>query len=394
MGVAIAMLAGCGGAGGTLLNPSPVALLGERTHVPSTYSVLYSFGGESHDAENPDAGLIDVSGTFYSTTFDGGTSDYGTVFSVTASGKEAVLHSFPSGSGDGEYPWTAGLLNVGGTLYGTTHEGGTYGYGSDTYGTVFSITPSGKETVLHSFGGSGDGRYPKAPLIDVKGKLYGTTTSGGANGEGTVFAITTSGKETVVYSFKNPPDGESPDAPLTAVNGTLYGTTTSGGAVGAGTLFAITTAGKETVLHSFGTYPDGGSPLAGLVDVKGTLYGTTADGGEKDDGTVFAVTTSGKETVLHSFRGDPRDGSYPEAGLTDVAGTLYGTTYYGGVRRDDGTVFSMTTSGQETVLHTFKGRQRDGSYPEAGLLDVKGTLFGTTGGGGAHGEGTVFWLTP
>ncbi|MGA8326822.1 MAG: choice-of-anchor tandem repeat GloVer-containing protein, partial [Candidatus Cybelea sp.] len=59
----------------------------------------------------------------------------------------------------------------------------------------------------------------------------------------------------------------------------------------------------------------------------------------------------------------------------------------------DGTVFSVTTSGTETVLHSFGG-SGDGAHPDASLLNVNGTLYGTTGGGGAHGDGTVFSLLP
>ena len=43
-----------------------------------------------------------------------------------------------------------------------------------------------RETVLHSFQGT-DGSAPTAALIDMHGKLYGTTSSGGASASGTVF---------------------------------------------------------------------------------------------------------------------------------------------------------------------------------------------------------------
>jgi uncharacterized repeat protein (TIGR03803 family) len=95
-----------------------------------------------------------------------------------------VLYSFAGGSGDGANPF-AGLLNVNGTLYGTTEEGGAYGYG-----TVFKITRRGTETVLHSFGGSGDGANPYAGLLKVNGTFYGTTARGGTNNDGTVFSLT------------------------------------------------------------------------------------------------------------------------------------------------------------------------------------------------------------
>jgi uncharacterized repeat protein (TIGR03803 family) len=99
-------------------------------------------------------------------------------------------------------------------------------------GTVFSITRSGKETVRHFFkGGTTDGQNPKAALINVKGILYGTTTGGGAHNLGTVLAITPSGTETVLHSFKGyGVDGQDPSGNLINVNGTLFGTTRLGGA--------------------------------------------------------------------------------------------------------------------------------------------------------------------
>ena len=106
---------------------------------------------------------------------------------ITASGKETVLYSF-KGRPDGANPHGA-LLNVNGTLYGTTLGGGAHCLKHGGCGTVFSITTSGAETVLHSFGGSGGGRNPEAGLIDVKGTLYGTTLEGGASDDGTVFSL-------------------------------------------------------------------------------------------------------------------------------------------------------------------------------------------------------------
>jgi uncharacterized repeat protein (TIGR03803 family) len=97
------------------------------------------------------------------------------------------------------------------------------------------------------------------------------------------------------------------------------------------------------IIHPFGhSAGDGKRPAAYLIDVKGTLYGTTMSGGSNNAGTVFSITTSGQETVLHSF-GGPGDGVYPLAALLYVSGTLYGTTKYGGAS-GGGTVLSMTTN--------------------------------------------------
>src|SRR5438105_1233774 len=75
-----------------------------------------------------------------------------------------------------------------------------------------------REKVLHSFGSGADGSVPFASVIDVSGTLYGTTFGGGTHGAGTVFALDpTAGVETVLYSFcsrKDCADGQGPDAGL------------------------------------------------------------------------------------------------------------------------------------------------------------------------------------
>ena len=136
----------------------------------------------------------------------------------------------------GKYP-QAPLIDVGGILYGTTNNGGTFRDPKTCYfgcGTVFSITTSGVVKVLHSFGGAEDGKYPaQAGLVDVGGTLYGTTSAGGAFGDGTVFSITTDGVENVLHSFGGQGDGSDPiGGSLLEVRGTLYGTTWSGGTFG------------------------------------------------------------------------------------------------------------------------------------------------------------------
>jgi uncharacterized repeat protein (TIGR03803 family) len=107
----------------------------------------------------------------------------------------------------------AGLLNVDGKLYGTTYGGGTSGDGA-----VFDMTTAGKERVLYRFGGSPDGAFPYSGLIDVGHTFYGTTIAGGSSsrgGYGTVFSVTAAGKETVLHAFSNKPDGAGPYAGLT-----------------------------------------------------------------------------------------------------------------------------------------------------------------------------------
>jgi uncharacterized repeat protein (TIGR03803 family) len=174
------------------------------------------------------------------------------------------------------------LINVGGKLYGTTSEGG----GAYGQGTVFAIDPKvGVATVVHSFPANGkDGFGPTAGLINVNGSLFGTTTWGGKHVRGTVFSIDpTTGAETVVYSFcrrLHCADGAGPGADLLNVKGTLYGTTNGGGDYGHGTVFSFDlNTGTETVLYSFdGIHGDW--PAAALIKTNGKLFGTTTGGGK------------------------------------------------------------------------------------------------------------------
>jgi uncharacterized repeat protein (TIGR03803 family) len=350
----------------------------------ATESLLYSFGSVSGDGAYPYAPLTSMRGALYGTTIYGGANNAGAVYSITASGSESVVHSFGS-SADGANP-TMGLTTSG---YGVTNDGGAY-----NLGTIYRIGKNGKERVLHSFGSGSDGATPGGPLLAVAGTLYGTTANGGVNGDGTVFSITPSGTETVLYNFAGGSDGANPGAGLVSVKGTLYGTTTSGGTNNQGTVYSITTSGTETVLYRFKGGVDGFQPAAGLTKVGNALYGTTQKGGYPAGlGTVFKVTRSGKETVLHSFYGQP-DGAGPGYGsLLLVNNVLYDTTISGGTT-NNGAIYSITPEGDEAILHSFAGGTTDGRKPFSGLTNVGGVFYGTAFEGGANGIGIVYALTP
>lgn len=403
------LLTGCsrGAVGSLPLAPEAKLLDASPTGQPpgnvAKFKTIYSFKGYS-DGENPEAGVIEVNGALYGTTAQSDVNckyGCGTAFKITMSGTKKVLYRFRGGDSDGAGPLAAFTL-LDGTLFGTTSGGGGGQFQSDGSGTVFSLATAGTEHVLHTFGrfsavGLPDGMNPEAGLTDVNGTLVGTTTNGG-NGYGTVFATTPSGKETVLYRFTGGSDGAGPTSNLVDVDGTLYGTTGAGGTSDRGTVFSVTMSGKESVLYSFKGRPDGARPWAGLTYVNGTLFGVTTDGG-KGFGTVFKVSMAGAETVIHRFYNG--DGAIPVGGLIAVGGKLYGTTADGGGSGcvsgyGCGTVFEMTTSGTETVLHRFTGS--DGSTPSAALFRGGNNLYGTTFYGGinnncGYGCGVVFSLT-
>jgi uncharacterized repeat protein (TIGR03803 family) len=311
-----------------------------------TLTVLYSFSSSADGGYAPYSALIQGSdGNLYGTTADGGANGGGTVFKITLAGALTVVYSFSLSGTDGLAP-LAGLIQASdGNFYGTTQEGGT-----NNAGTVFKVTPAGVETLLHSFGGTGtgDGFAPQAALIQgTDGNFYGTTSDGGAHNFGTVFKVTPAGVESVLYSFgaSGNSDGNEPEAALIqGSDGNFYGTTRVGGANGAGTVFKITPAGVETVIYSFpainGT--NSADPESGLFQGSdGNFYGTTVNGGGDNVGTIFKVTPSGVETLLYSFGSQSGDGTTPRCSSGLIKGTdghLYGTTVSGGTY-DAGTVF-------------------------------------------------------
>ncbi len=260
--------------------------------------------------------------------------------------------------------------------------------------------------------------------MDAQGSLYGTTTGGGVSGCningfsgcGIVFKLTSAGVETVLYRFCSATsctDGSNPIAGLVMDSqGNIYGTTFYGGAYGYGTVFELDfTTGQETVLYSFTGGGDGEGPVgAPIVDKAGNLYGTTLHGGGAGDpqgcssndyvgcGTIFELTTAGQEKVLYRFcsQANCMDGACPAAALIeDGKGNFYSTTYGGGVL-GLGTVFVLEgKTGIETVLHNFSGGPSDGANPHGSLVRSEaGNLYGTTMQGGTSGVGTAFKLTP
>lgn len=362
-----------------------------------TESVLhsFSFGSGATDGADPQASLIiDSAGNLYGTTEGGGTYVEGTVFKIDAAGTESVLYSFGTNVNDGTAPVAGLIMDSAGNLYGTTFSGGANSY----YGTVFKISATGTETILHSFGviTSGDGGTPKAGVImDSAGNLYGTTWTGGPNNDGAVFEISAAGTESVLYSFPYGTNGNANPAASLIMDqaGNLYGTTIWGGANNMGTVFEITASGAESTLYSFGiSSTDASGPEAPLImDSDGNFYGTTDGGGAYHGGTVFKISAGGTESVLYSFGSSAGDGVNPLAGLLmDGSGNLYGTTYAGGAN-GDGAVFKISPDGTESVLYSFGSSATDGLQPAAGLVvDRAGNLYGTTETGGATNQGTVF----
>lgn len=420
--VTAALLSGCGGPHAVSFVPGQSVFPSEsvRSGIGNSYVSLYSFKGGT-DGETPSSALTEFDGTLYGTTTEGGrrcdgvTAGCGTVFTVTAHGDEKVVYAF-KGSDDGcdGLGPAAALVALAGLLYGITSWGGC------GYGTVFSLSSSGTEKVLHRFKSAKGGEIPLGGLTSADGLLYDTASEGGdrvcdplAQGCGTVFAMSTLGKERLLYAFKNARDGVQPGG-VVAIGKRLYGTTATGGRYNFGTVFSIDRSGTERVLHSFRGKKDGAYPQPGLTLINGVLYGATAQGGNSVGsylagiGTVFSVTPNGTEKIIYRFGGSSNDGITPNGALTSVNGALYGTTQTGGgtdacygvgLPYGCGTVFKVELSGEEQIIYRFGGAP-DGYDPTAGLTFFNRKLYGTTNVGGTgpcdygRGCGTIFALDP
>jgi len=345
-------------------------------------SVLYSFTEGADGGLPLAALVMDAQGNLYGTTFSGGASGKGTVFKLNSSGKETVLYSFTGGADGGlplavlvmdAQGNLYGTATGGGNPACYNARDGDYGCG-----TVFKVDTAGNESVLYSFTGTaGDGANPFGGLVlDGQGNLCGTTqfggtstcTTDGSNGCGTIFKVDSTGKETVLHSFTGTGgDGEFPSYAglVQDAEGNLYGAS-GGGTYGFGAVFKVDTSGTETVFYSFkGTSGDGIGPNAVVLDSQGNLYGTTSAGGASGQGTVFRLDTTGKETVLYSFTGTGGDGADPSPSQLLLAqGNLYGTTGSGG-SSNFGTAFRLLPMAAAATTTTLSSSQNPSPLGEA-----------------------------
>jgi uncharacterized repeat protein (TIGR03803 family) len=339
-----------------------------------------------------------------------------------AATRHDVVHDFCSSANcaDGIAPRGGLAFDSAGNLYGVTAQGGAHSAGS-----VFRITPDGRFDTIHSFCAQGcaDGNMPQAALIvDVDGRLYGSTPRGGSEGGGSIFMLSpgrigAAWKLRMLHSFCSAAtcvDGTGPAARLTyqgadtglPYDGTspLYGTTSLGGWNDAGVVFELKPDGrgfKERVIYAFcsrSLCADGGAPLGLTMDGSGNLFVATHGGGVHNGGTVLKLSPSRTKewhaAVLYSFCAQAHcaDGSGPNTALLrDAEGNLYGGTSFGGNAKNAGVIFRLAFDGakwNESVLHTFctardcaDGMRATGAF----VMDAAGALYGLADGQEGHG---------
>jgi uncharacterized repeat protein (TIGR03803 family) len=389
-----------------------------------TFTVLHEFTGASDGGNPYAGVTLDARGNLYGTASSYYGQGNGTVYKLTLTGSTWVLdpiYSFTTVD-DGRHPLAGVVFGPDGLLYGTTLGGGAQN--GSGFGTVFKLRPAASacktalcpwtEAALYSFLGT-DGSQPAFgdPIFDQAGNSYGTTEEGGEEGVGVVYELTPSGggwTESVLHSFGGSGDGAYPQNGLIFDGaGNLYGTTFAGGAR-CGIVFQLVPSDgnwTENVLYTFQNGADGCLAHTGLIfDRSGNLYGATGYGGAGGGGTVFELSPSGGGWVyslLYSFTGMlTNDGCGPVGTLVmDTAGNLYGTTLCDGAY-NLGSVFKLTRSSGGwiyTSLHDFIGGS-DGGDPYSNVVfDAEGNLYGTAGAGGTSSQctggcGTIWEIAP
>ncbi len=349
----------------------------------NTYSVAAQF--TQPYGNGPSGGVIQTSnGTLYGTTVNGGSNGYGVVYSVNAQGVESVLHNFTGP--DGQFPHSGLVLASDGNLYGTTGSGGTgFPNGADQ-GTIFKITPTGTFTSLYSFTGGTDGGSPQTSMIQgIDGELYGVSNA-------SAYRITLTGYFHVVFNFAagsggNYPDGEYPEGPLVQEpNGKLYGMTNFHGSAGQGNIFEVNPDGTgfEAVYNFSGT--DYGNPITGLtLGQNGILYGSAQGGVPSGYGIIFSFNTANnKLTVLYNVQISDDLENITSPLLLDSSGNIYGVSDDGGgpTGPGDGCIFKFNGTSL-TTLYTFD--YDNGEYPTGSLIfGINGDILGTTQEGGYY----------
>ena len=292
-----------------------------------------------------------------------------------------------------------------GNFYGTTTGGG-----NNLGGTVFKLDPATcTMTVLHHFGGAGDGKWPyDGVTVASDGFIYGTTVSGGSDNYGTVYRLDTDGDNYTFTSMLSPGglcgvNGDSPSAsPMEASDGNVYVTMNICGPLGAngssaGTVVSISDTPTVSALSYFDPHGNFSQPLAPLVEgTDNMLYGTVYQSWfmTEHEGAVFKMPLGGGDPQLvYAFSGP--DGARPQAPLSVASdGSLWGTT---SERFDDvhgvlggGTLFKVD-KGTLTTVHEFSFAEGSATQDGGAQEGPDNWVYGMTTGQNGYGlDGIVF----
>jgi uncharacterized repeat protein (TIGR03803 family) len=200
----------------------------------------------NNDDPFPNGGLIQaLDGRLYGVAGGAVQSGPGNIFALDADGTGfSMVYNFTAGY-DGAFPVGPLLQGADGRLYGIDATGAGVGVSplGEAPGNIFAVNTDGTGfAIVHSFSASTEGSGSNCGLIQgTDGRLYGVAVQGGASNDGTVYAVNPDGTGfTVLYTFTGANDGKYPVYSLLQMpDGSIVGAAQAGGAGGAGTLFSI-----------------------------------------------------------------------------------------------------------------------------------------------------------
>ena len=159
-----------------------------------------------------------------------------------------------------------------------------------------------------------------------------------------------------------------------------------------------------------GNCPQGGRPDSLIQASNGNFYGAAQDSEEgssaPNGGTVFSLTSAGKFTLLHTFTAGMNknypNGNLPGNLIQGPDGKLYGVTLYGGNDGCNGycgygVIYRINTNGSDfQILHKFCSQTgcADGYAGYFLATGNDGNIYGSTYYGGSNNGGTIFQIAP
>jgi uncharacterized repeat protein (TIGR03803 family) len=260
-----------------------------------SFTKRYEFSFPDAGISAPDGGLTEAgNGKLYGVARATDNNDPGAVFEFDPAVGGINQFRFATSGDQGNGPMGGLLLATNGKLYGTTVIANI----NNLDGTLFEFNPlTGSITKKADFERTTKGAYPTGNLIEVDGKLYGTTLEGGANNQGVMYEYSLStgqlNKQLDFDEFSSPDfDLGAPGSLVLANNGKIYGLTSNNDGIDVGAIYeyslATNTITRTLELNSAtGNYPLSNGLSLSIANNK--LYGTTSYGGEYNRGILFEL---------------------------------------------------------------------------------------------------------